>query len=152
MRALIVDDDAGMSGLYRRCFSLWGWDADESRRGSSARGFFSSRRYDAVLCDMDLPDGDGIVLAQVLRKLQPSVLVIITACDPRNLARAWRAGFTRCLRKPFDLAELKSLLTADSAKTEALDAPIDSCYSQRDERDRLLTKSPLCTPTGNAIT
>ena len=110
MRALIVDDDPSMPGLMRRCFSLWGWDCDESRSVSAALGFFKQTHYDLALCDVDLPDGDGVFLACALSDEKPALRIVILSGDPRSVDRARAAGFNGCLHKPFDLSELKALI------------------------------------------
>ena len=113
MRALIVDDDLSMARLMRRCLSIWGYDVDESHSVSTALGLFKQVRYDLALCDVDLPDGDGIFLANALSKVNRSLVVIMVSGSPENIDRAREQGFKRCLRKPFDLGELKALIDRD---------------------------------------
>jgi DNA-binding response OmpR family regulator len=110
MRALIVDDDRSMSRLIRRCLSLWGWDSDESDSVSAALKLFKRGRYDLALCDVNLPDGDGVFLACALSDVKPALRIVILSGDPRSVDRARAAGFNGCLHKPFDLSELKALI------------------------------------------
>lgn len=110
MRALIVDDDAEMSRLLFRALSMWGWEADECRSIFEALALLRSGRYDLALCDVDLPGGDGIFLARALSKARPFLRVIVASGNPLNVERAQREGFIRCLRKPFDLNDLKALI------------------------------------------
>ncbi len=63
---------------------------------------------------VDLPDGDGIALAQVLLKVKPSLLVVIVSGSLDNLDRARRAGLRARLQKPFELAQLKALLECEN--------------------------------------
>lgn len=115
MRALIVDDDVALSRMLSRCLTLWGWLADEAPRVSIALDSFKQGFYDLLLCDVDLPDGDGISLAQALLKVKPSLLVIIASGDPRNLERAREAGLVSCLHKPFPLDDLRALIDSEYA-------------------------------------
>lgn len=108
-RALIVDDDLALSRLMWRCLTMWGWGADESHSVSEALGRFKQGEYDLALCDVDLPDGNGISLAKALSKAKPSLRVIVVSGNPMNVNRAQEAGFL-CLPKPFDLGALKTLI------------------------------------------
>lgn len=114
-RALIVDDDLGVSRLMKRCLSLWGWEADESHTVSAALGLFQQGRYDLALCDIDLPDGNGISLAKALSKTKPLLRVVMVSGSPANVRLARGAGFDRCLHKPFELNELKALIDTPTA-------------------------------------
>lgn len=112
-RALIVDDDLDISRLMKRCLSMWGWEADESHTVSAALGLFKQGRYDLALCDIDLPDGNGILLAKALSKTKPSLRVVMVSGNPANVRMARGAGFERCLRKPFKLDEFKALIDSE---------------------------------------
>lgn len=110
MRALIVDDDLAVSRILSRYLTQCGWLADEAPRGSSALDAFRQGSYDLLISDVDLPDGDGLSLAQALLKVKPSLTVIIVSGDPQNLERAREAGLTACLHKPFALDELRLMI------------------------------------------
>lgn len=110
MRALIVDDDIAVSRLLARCLTSWGWLADEVPRVSAALESFELGIYDLLISDVDLPDGDGVTLAQALQKVKPSLAVVIISGNPGNLGRAREVGLTACLRKPFSLDELRALI------------------------------------------
>lgn len=110
MRALIVDDDPGMRRVFGRCLSMWGWQAEECRSIGEALAAFPKDSFDLALCDVDLPDGDGITLAQAFLKTKPGLLVVIVSGSLDNLDRARRAGLSARLQKPFELVELKALV------------------------------------------
>lgn len=110
MRALIVDDDVAIAHMLSRCLTQWGWEADECHSVVSALELFQSGQYDLALCDVDLPDGDGIFLSRALLKVKPSLAVIIMSGDPGNLGRARAIGLAACLRKPFTLDDLRTLI------------------------------------------
>lgn len=116
MRALIIDDDVALSRMFSRCLTLWGWHADEAARVSAALDSFKQGSYDLVLCDVNLPDGDGIHLAQAFMKVKPSLVVIIVSGRPENLTRAREAGLAACLRKPFALDELRAMIDLEYAE------------------------------------
>ena len=110
MRALIVVHEPLICRLLRRSLSQWGWSVDESDSVFTAFEIFRQGHYDLALCDVDLPDGDGVSLARAMSEAKPSLRVIMVSGKPENLDRARAAGFERCLGKPFDLNELKILI------------------------------------------
>jgi len=68
-------------------------------------------RADVLLCDLGLPDGDGLDLARKAKTLRPKIRTIAltgrsTKAD-KELGR--QAGFDHYLTKPFDFHELRTL-------------------------------------------
>lgn len=120
-RALVVDDDAGIARFLTRCLSSWGWEVEECHTIASALAAFPKGAFDLAVCDVNLPDGDGIALAQVFVKEKPSLSVVIVSGLPDNLDRARRGGLAACLRKPFELPELKALIDAPRSGKKSLD-------------------------------
>lgn len=95
---------------------MWGWEVAECRSIAAALATFPKGPFDLALCDVDLPDGDGVALAQALLKVKPSLLVVIVSGSPENLDRARRGGLRARLQKPFELAALKALLDLQETK------------------------------------
>lgn len=116
MRALIVDDDVSLSRMLSRCLSLWGWVPDEAPRVGAALELFKQGSYGLLLCDVDLPDGDGITLSRAFLKVNPALTVVIISGNPENLGRARKVGLTACLRKPFSLDDLRALIDSKCAE------------------------------------
>ncbi|MDX6768811.1 MAG: response regulator [Elusimicrobiota bacterium] len=119
--ALVDDDDLSMTRVFNRCLSMWGWEAVECHSIAAALAAFPQGPFALAVCDVDLPDGDGISLAQVLVKRNPSLSVLIVSGLPDNLDRARRGGLAACLRKPLELPELKALIDSPRSGKESLD-------------------------------
>lgn len=114
MRVLIVDDDDSIRRMLTRCLTSWGWEAKECRTVDDARAAFSEAGFALALCDVDLPDGDGIALARMLRDSNPSLGIVMISGNPENLDRARQSGLSVGLQKPFELRELKELVEKES--------------------------------------
>jgi DNA-binding NarL/FixJ family response regulator len=66
-RILIVDDHAGFRASARRTLEAGGFEvAGEAQDAASAKEAIRELAPDAVLLDVQLPDGDGIALASEL--------------------------------------------------------------------------------------
>lgn len=115
MRVLIVDDDEGVSKVLSQLFSRWGWTLDARGTVSDALTLFTKGHYDLAVCDVDLPDGNGIDMAHAFLKEKPSTRILILSGDPRNLGRARDSGLSECLQKPFEFGELKALIETPNA-------------------------------------
>lgn len=72
----------------------------------------ASVRFDAILLDLSLPDGDGLVLLQAWRRTGLTMPVMILNGRPRedDLVRALDCGADDYLPKPFKLEELLARL------------------------------------------
>lgn len=70
--------------------------------------------YDAIILDINLPDGDGFQFAKSLRRSQinTSVLVVSGRASVTDKVVALRSGADGYLTKPFDRQELIANLTA----------------------------------------
>jgi DNA-binding NarL/FixJ family response regulator len=66
-RILIVDDHPGFRASARRMLEAGGFEVvGEAENAASARAVVDELRPDAILLDVQLPDGDGIALASEL--------------------------------------------------------------------------------------
>ncbi len=73
------------------------------------------QKFDVLLSDIDLPDGNGCELVIEVRKrypLQRAIAVTATEGDD-HCARGYLAGFDRYLTKPVDVALLQRSLPLD---------------------------------------
>jgi DNA-binding NtrC family response regulator len=112
-RVLIVDDDAGVRDTIRRYLETKRFSVSEADSCASARERLQSFRPDAVVLDVQLPDGDGIDLLQTVKQVAPAApCVMITGYGSVPLAvRAVKAGASDFLAKPVSVSALLALLT-----------------------------------------
>ena len=82
---LVVEDDPDISMALQDLLEFEGFDVECV---DTCRGAFSSieqRRYDAVLLDLGLPDGDGRSVLKRLHDSHPTVPVIVLSATNRDL-------------------------------------------------------------------
>ena len=111
-RILVVEDDRGIATMLDRGLRLGGHLVTLATGMGEARAAWVAGRFDVVLLDVMLPDGDGIELLAERRAAGDDVpAVLLTAREEDELReRADRAGATAYLPKPFAYADLLALI------------------------------------------
>jgi len=86
-RVLIVDDDARFRALARALLEASGYAvAGEAADGAEALAAVSQLGPDAALVDVQLPDTDGLALAQRLTDQDHGLRIVLTSTDPTLVA------------------------------------------------------------------
>lgn len=114
---LIVDDDMALrQTLVEQLQINREFIAAEAGTMSAAQAMFAKdgARFDAVILDVGLPDGDGRDLCAALRKQgQRMPIIMLTGSDDEaDVVRGLDAGANDYIAKPFRLAELLARLRA----------------------------------------
>ena len=106
---LVVDDDQAIRWTLREALQSWGFAAIEA--GSVAEGLtqYKADLPDAVLLDIDLPDGSGLdVLREIKREHAEAIVIMITGnVQIDNTISALRGGAYDFIGKPINLEELR---------------------------------------------
>jgi two-component system, NtrC family, response regulator PilR len=128
-RVLVVDDEADLRELLELTLIGMGLDVDCVADLTQARANLSQKVYSLCLCDMRLPDGDGLSLVAQIRTARPELPVaVITAFgSAENAVAALKAGAFDYLSKPVALDALRNLVRT------ALKLPSPSRAHGRDE-------------------
>jgi DNA-binding response OmpR family regulator len=114
---LIVDDDQALRAMLAEQLAVDGeFTAAEAGTSAEAEAMVTARdaRYDALILDVGLPDGDGRDLCARLRRHGLKVpIIILTGSDNEvDIVRGLDAGANDYVAKPFRLAELRARLRA----------------------------------------
>ncbi|PPQ36119.1 two-component system, chemotaxis family, response regulator CheY [Rhodoblastus acidophilus] len=111
---LTVDDSASMRMTTRLALSGAGYAVTEAVDGLDGLDKAKTRRFDAIITDINMPRMDGLKMIEEVRRLSTQVGVPIvfltTESDAGMKARAKAAGATAWLTKPFDAAQLLKLV------------------------------------------
>ena len=114
MRVLLIEDDHRLGSAIRDHIQRVGHSADWMTRAEDARAAMASVRYELVLLDLNLPDGQGLDLLREWRAAGSAVPVIITTAQDQLSVRieGLNSGADDYLVKPFNLAELTARIAA----------------------------------------
>ncbi|MFT7518920.1 MAG: CheY-like chemotaxis protein [Kiritimatiellia bacterium] len=109
---LLIEDMQLVARMTSRLLRRRGYAVDVAATGADALLAANANAYSVVLCDVGLPDVDGLELATQIGGLQDCPVVIMSGYSVRQ-------GHERWLQKPFDVEELYSVLDEALAATLA---------------------------------
>jgi CheY-like chemotaxis protein len=108
LRILIVDDYPGLIEHYDLALAARGFEVVGATTVSQALTLAIKGRFDAVVLDVELPDGSGPELAQRLRRIPSLEKALFVGMS--SYAGAIADRFDAFLAKPFHPKRLASLL------------------------------------------
>ena len=143
---LIIDDEESLIEFLSLLFVEQGFNVETASSVASARRQLDGSRYDLVLCDIMMPDGNGLDLLSQIKKETPRTAVIMMTAytSTKSAIEAMRLGAYDYISKPFDVDELKLLVERALEKAELED---ENIYLRRELEDRyafsnIIGKSP----------
>ena len=103
-RILIVDDDANITQALTDRFKARGFTVSSAASGKEAFSMISRERPDAVLLDLQLPEGDGFWVLKRLREesIEATVVVITAFGTVDKAVQAMQEGAYDFIQKPFE--------------------------------------------------
>lgn len=114
MLVLLVEDDPILGKSVKNTLELESFEVKWAKSVSETKTLISDHDFQCILLDIGLPDGNGISLCKELRAhFQKIPIIFVTAqTDEESLIKAFDAGGTDFLRKPFSQKELLARLKA----------------------------------------
>jgi CheY-like chemotaxis protein len=122
-RILVVDDDAAIRSVMRRCLALDGHDVVEATTGREALTVFRADPVDLVITDLYMPDMDGLEFTRrLLEEFVGGKVIAMTGGRLQKpadaLAVATQLGAVATLAKPFSIAELRTVVQGVVGESE----------------------------------
>jgi DNA-binding NtrC family response regulator len=111
-KILLIDDELSIQFGYQKYLGKSGYEVKAVSTVADARMMLTTGRFDVVLLDLNLPDGNGIdLIAETRRHIPEIALVVITgAGDIPTAVKAMQLGADHYLTKPVDMTELEVFL------------------------------------------
>jgi len=116
--ALIIDDEAQIRRLLRVVLEGEKYKVYEAETGQQGLMEIASRRPDAILLDLGLPDLEGLEVLKRFREWSEAPVIVLTVRDDvQGKVDALDAGADDYVTKPFSTPELLARLRAAQRKT-----------------------------------
>ncbi len=111
-RILIVDDEAMMADSLKQNLVEENYHVDTAATAAEAIELFDRGAHHLVICDLQLPDGDGMSVLRHVKDANPSteVIVITGYGTVQSAVEATKAGAFYFVEKPFDFEQLLPLV------------------------------------------
>jgi two-component system, OmpR family, KDP operon response regulator KdpE len=153
-RILIVEDDPDTASLLKRILMLAGFDVSNCLNSIDALEKVQKIRPEVILLDLNMPEMDGWMFLQSLRRVTQIPVVILTANAVKDdIVRALSAGADDYMLKPFYgaevIARIKNVLRRVNENENAdriLFPQIDMYIDQRSQEVFIRGQNILLTP------
>jgi two-component system KDP operon response regulator KdpE len=118
-RILVVQEQAELQRALQINLRAKSYDVMAARTGREAMALAASQPPDAVICDLSLPDVDGIkVIGQLSQRYRAPIIVLSARSGPGDEIGALDAGADDYVTKPFVMGELLARLRAKLRRRE----------------------------------
>lgn len=109
---LVVDDEVTIRKALHKLLENSGYQVTSVKDFAEAEAVSAGRRFDLVLCDLSLPDGNGLELIDILKKSHPDItsIVITGNGSVESAIEATKKGVFHYVTKPFLLDEVLVLV------------------------------------------
>jgi DNA-binding NtrC family response regulator len=111
-KVLVVEDDEMIRSLFEDTLVGLGYQVTTASTGARALDLIHGQLFDTVLCDIRMPEMDGLEILRQIKRHDPSVEVIMVTGYPavQTAVEALKLGAYDYLAKPVRLEELQHVM------------------------------------------
>lgn len=112
VRILVVDDEAMIADSLKQNLVEEGFSVDTAATGAEAIELFDQGGHHLAICDLQLPDMDGLEVMRHMKDARPTTEVIVVTAygSVQRAVEATKAGAFYFVAKPFEFEELQALI------------------------------------------
>jgi len=139
---LVADDDQSIRTVVSQALARAGYDVKATDNAATLWSWIQDGYGDLAITDVVLPDQNGLDLIPRIRKLRPTLRVIVMSAQNTLMTavRATERGAFEYLPKPFDIRELVSVVGRGLTESSA-SATAESNANNGDENLPLIGRS-----------
>ncbi len=165
-KILLIEDDIAFCKMVSNFLSKNNYNVSTAYSATEARTLVKDAGFDLIVCDIRLPDSDGIELMAEFKLINPSIPIVLMTgyADVTTAVKAMKRGASDYISKPFVPEEvllvLSNALNKPAEKKTAAPAT-PTTKSVQKERDfvsgisavskTLLTHIQLVSPTNLSV-
>lgn len=141
----LIEDDPIMGESLTQRLSLEGATVVWWRSRAEAARRLATRRPDAVICDIRLPDGSGEdVFRETMARDNPPAFLFMTAfADIDQAVRLMKGGAGDYITKPFEMVTLLQRIAGLLASSRSIAPPAGDLKGARGAADRAMIERAL---------
>jgi DNA-binding NtrC family response regulator len=110
-KILVIDDEPGIRGLLAAILERKGYAVILAENGQKGLALYRRERPDVTICDLKMPEMDGLTVMQAVHAMDPKAPVVIFTGAVDTDDEAVRAlGAVTVIRKEFSLHRLGDIL------------------------------------------
>jgi two-component system, NtrC family, response regulator AtoC len=112
VRILVIDDEPMMADSLKQNLVEEGYSVDSAATGAEAIELFDQGGHHLAVCDLQLPDMDGLEVMRHMKDARPTTEVIVVTGygSVQKAVEATKAGAFYFVEKPFDFEEIQPLV------------------------------------------
>ena len=132
---LVVDDEQSIQEFLRLLLEENGFRVTTAGSVQEGRQRFEEDSFDLVLCDIIMPDGNGLDLLQEIKQQdgRTSVIMMTAYTSTKTAIEAMKRGAYDYISKPFDVEELQVVIQKALEKAELVD---ENVYLRRELEEK----------------
>lgn len=119
LKILVIDDEKSIRNTLKDILGFEGYQVELAENGKAGIAAVQSNDFDIILCDIKMPEIDGLEVLEQIRKIKPeSTVVMISGHGTIDTAvEAIKKGAFDFIEKPLDLNRLLITIRNASDKT-----------------------------------
>lgn len=116
---LVIDNDETYARALQVRFEAAGYACTTAYTGAQGILAFGATDFDLVVTDLNMPGGDGVLVAERIRTLSPVPIIVATGFHDAYEPRLRGMPDLQIIRKPFSTEDLVTLVGASLVASEA---------------------------------
>ena len=117
-KILIVDDDQALSDITKDMLESYDYEVEQAGSVDEAFTLLTDNRYDLIILDINLPDGNGIEFLREVKTENGALPVILVSANDTDadIVAGLEQGADDYITKPFSLSVLRARVNTQLRK------------------------------------
>ena len=126
MKILVVEDELNLASFLKRGLEEQFYEVEMALDAKTAKVFIATEKFDLIILDVILPDGNGISLCKDFKFLHPNlpILILTSLGSTADKVNGLDSGADDYLVKPFQFTELLARIRVIERRGMAAQKPL----------------------------
>lgn len=121
-KILLIEDDTMIASGICYALEMEGYETCSVTKTADAKKIVRESKFDLAIIDMQLPDGTGFDMSEMLKNTDTSIIFLTVVDDENTIVKAFDDGAQDYIVKPFRIRELlarvRRIMFAKNKQTE----------------------------------